>query len=308
MRVLACLELTMAYLELHLFLDADQQEFVESAVEGVGALSLTLLDAEDHPIYEPGVGETPVWPRLHLAALFPGETDRLELLAALEGGLPSRVLASASFAEIDDRDWTRAWMDGWKPLCFGGRIWIYPSMLELPESLEGVLVRLDPGMAFGTGTHGTTALCLEWIAARDWAGQPLIDYGCGSGVLAIAALKCGAPHVYAVDNDPQALLATRENAARNGVLDRLTIQLPEAPLPRVPRLIANILLPPLLALEPRFRDLLLRGGEACFSGMLQGQDVDFRGRYDPSWRHRGLATLGDWIRIDADREGFVDAA
>jgi ribosomal protein L11 methyltransferase len=296
----------MAFLELHLFLDADQQEAVEASVEAAGALSLTLLDAEDHPIYEPGVGETPVWPRLHLAALFPADTDRLELLAALEPDLPPRVLASASFAEVDDRDWTRAWMDGWKPMCFGGRIWIYPSMLEVPEGLEGVLVRLDPGMAFGTGTHGTTALCLEWIAARDWQGQTLIDYGCGSGILAIAALKCGAPHAFAVDNDPQALLATRENAARNGVLDRLTIQLPEAPLPPAPRLIANILLPPLLALESHFRGLLLPSGEACFSGMLRGQDVDFRARYDPRWRHRGMATLGDWIRIDADREAFAN--
>lgn len=296
----------MAFLELHLFLDADQQEAVEAAVEAAGALSLTLLDAEDHPIYEPGVGETPVWPRLHLAALFPGDLDRLELLAALEPGLPPRVLASASFAEIDDRDWTRAWMDGWKPMCFGGRIWIYPSMIEVPEGLEGVLVRLDPGMAFGTGTHATTALCLEWIAARDWTGQPLIDYGCGSGILAIAALKCGAPHAWAVDNDPQALVATRENAARNGVLERLTIQLPDAPLPPAPRLIANILLPPLLALESHFGALLLPGGDACFSGMLRGQEADFRARYDARWRHRGMATLGDWIRIDADREGFVD--
>lgn len=296
----------MAFLELHLFLDADQQEAVEAAVEAAGALSLTLLDAEDHPIYEPGVGETPLWPRLHLAALFAADTDRLELLAALEPELPARVLASATFAEVDDRDWTRAWMDGWKPMCFGGRIWIYPSMLEVPDDLEGVLVRLDPGMAFGTGTHGTTALCLEWIAQRDWQGQPLIDYGCGSGILAIAALKCGAPHAWAVDNDPQALLATRENAARNGVLDRLTIQLPDAPLPAAPRLIANILLPPLLALEPRFRELLQPGGEACFSGMLQGQDLDFRGRYDPHWRHLRMATLGDWIRIDADRQRSVD--
>jgi ribosomal protein L11 methyltransferase len=146
------------FLELHLRLDSNQHEKVEAALEAAGALAQTLTDAEDHPVLEPAPGETPLWPQLQLQALFEAERDPLELLVALDGQVPETVLRSARFARVDDRDWTRAWMDHYQPMRFGRRLWIYPTTIEPPADSPDIIVRLDPGLAFGTGTHPTTAL------------------------------------------------------------------------------------------------------------------------------------------------------
>lgn len=290
----------MSLLELHLRAERAELSAVEAALEALGALSVTLLDQGDDPILEPAPGTTPLWPRLHVVGLFAADTEPLDLLAELDGRIPAAVFDTARFARVDERDWTRAWMDDWRPLRFGERLWIYPSTLDPPAELSSV-IRLDPGLAFGSGTHPTTTLCLEWIERQAWAGETVIDFGCGSGVLAIAALKLGAGRAIGIDNDPQALHASRENALRNGVSERLTL------LDRVPSecgaevLVANILLRTLLELRPVFESLLPPGGRACFSGLLGDQAERFIAAYATAWRQFAVHRREDWIAITAVR-------
>jgi ribosomal protein L11 methyltransferase len=292
----------MPFLELHLRLEAQQHASVESALEAAGALAQTLSDAEDHPVLEPAPGETPLWPQLQLQALFPAERDPLELLLTLEGQLPEAVLHSARFARVDDRDWTRAWMEHYQPMRFGRRLWIYPSTIEPPAHSPEVIVRLDPGLAFGTGTHPTTALCLEWLDGLEWAGETLFDYGCGSGILAIAALRLGARHAWALDNDPQALLAAHENAVRNEVRAALTLLGVDHPLPQpANRLVANILLNPLIELRERIASIVVSGGPAAFSGMLVGQEQEFIAAYQDRFCDFVVDQREDWVRVAAVR-------
>ena len=291
----------MPFLELHLRLRAEDQPKVEAAIEAQGSLAITLLDADDVPILEPGVGETPLWPDLVLTALFPAECDQLELLIALDPLIDAQILRTAKFAQVDDKDWTRVWMDGYHPMQFGRRLWIVPTTHEPPDP-EAVNIRLDPGLAFGTGTHPTTALCLEWLDGLDLAGKTVLDFGCGSGILAIAALKLGAAHAYGVDNDPQALLASQSNAQRNGVQDRFTVLSDRSPAPPpCDVLIANILLPPLLALKALLAQGCKAGAPAAFSGMLAGQEKDLIPAYKGLFEGFDVKQQGDWIRVAAKR-------
>ena len=197
----------MPYLELSLTVRHAEQERVELALEDAGALAVTLLDAEadtpnERAILEPGVGETPLWGEIELTALFDIDVDRSGLLHVLAELLPELEPSRIRFREVADQDWTRAWMEDFRPMRFGRRLWIYPSNIEPPEDdPEAVVVRLDPGLAFGTGTHPTTALCLEWLDGLELAGKHVTDFGCGSGVLAIAALKLGAARVDGIDNE-----------------------------------------------------------------------------------------------------------
>lgn len=292
----------MPWLELHLRLESSDHATVEQALDEVGALAQTLTDAEDNPVLEPAPGETPLWPQLKLQALFAAERDPLELLVELEGRLPEDVLRSARFAKLDDRDWTRAWMDHYQPMRFGQRLWIYPTTVEPPSGGDTVVVRLDPGLAFGTGTHPTTALCLEWLDGLAWNGESLFDYGCGSGILAVASLRLGAGHAWGLDNDPQALIASQENAQRNGVGERLSLlSVRDALPPPCDRLAANILLNPLIELADRIAGTVKPGGEAVFSGMLKGQESDFIARYQGLFRDFVVTQREDWIRITAVR-------
>ncbi len=288
----------MPFLELHLRLKSSEQPEVEAALEAQNSLAITLLDAEDVPIFEPGVGEMPLWPDLCLTALFDADTDQIDLLAALDGRIPEYVLRSAKFAMLDDKDWTRAWMDNFAPMQFGRRLWIVPTT-HMPPEPDAVNIRLDPGLAFGSGTHPTTALCLEWLDGLDLTGKRVIDFGCGSGILAVAALKLGAASAIAIDNDPQALLATRENAVRNGVADRLVVQSDiAAHPPACDVLLANILLLPLLSLAPLLQSLVVPGGIAAFSGMLAGQEREFVPVYQSTFADLAVSLRGDWIRIE----------
>lgn len=292
----------MPWLELHLRLESKDHAAVEQALDDAGALAQTLTDAEDNPVLEPAPGETPLWPHLQLQALFAAERDPLDLLVALEGRLPEPVLRSARFARLDDRDWTRAWMDHYQPMRFGQRLWIYPTTVEPPQDSAMTIIRLDPGLAFGTGTHPTTALCLEWLDSQTWAGETLFDYGCGSGILAVAALKLGAGHAFGLDNDPQALIASQENAQRNGVASALSLlDVKNALPPACDRLAANILLNPLLELRDRIASTVKSGGAAVFSGMLMGQELEFIPRYEPLFTAFKVQQRDDWICITAVR-------
>ncbi len=302
----------MAWLELSLTLHASQQTHVEGALEDLGALSITLRDADadtpdERAIFEPGVGEIPLWNEIVLQALFYAAADRAGLVAALTDLAPELSPERIAFREVEDQDWTRAWMDTYQPMRFGRRLWIYPTSTE-PDGLDAdaVVVRLDPGLAFGTGTHPTTALCLEWLDAiadaGALAGKQLIDFGCGSGVLAVAALKLGAAHALGVDNDAQAIVASRINAERNGVDENLQVYLPQDfPSQQADILIANILAGPLAELAAQFAAHVAPGGLLALSGILAGQQTELLEIYAQWFDELAVAQREDWIRISGVR-------
>ena len=304
----------MPYLELTLRCRESEQPRYENAFEDVGALAVTLLDADvdtpnEHAILEPGVGETPLWGEIALSALFPYEADALVLLAALESFDPGLDWSNAAFRKVEDQDWERAWMDQYAPLRFGARTWIVPWNHDLPteaDTPEAAVVRLDPGLAFGSGTHPTTSLCLQWLDALATEGVlqgvTVLDFGCGSGILAVAALKLGAAHAIGVDNDPQAVIATHDNAERNGVADRLDVFLPQdEPVATYPVVVANILASALDALADTLAARVSPGGRIALSGILMGQENALLERYGAWFDALAVAQEGDWVRIDGIR-------
>ena len=297
----------MPFLELSFTLRADQQPQAEEALEELGALSITLRDADadtpdEQAIFEPGVDELPLWQAITLNALFDADTDRRGLVEALGELLPWTEPDQLAFAEVEDQDWERAWMDQFRPMVFGRRTWIYPWTIEPPAGEDIVVVRLDPGLAFGSGTHPTTALCLDWLDSLDLAGKAVTDYGCGSGILAIAALKLGAASATGVDNDPQALVASRDNAGRNGVADRLHVCLPdEFDAPPADVFVANILAGPLGELAPRFAAAAKPGAPFAISGILDGQQDELLARYGEWFADLRVERREDWVRISGVR-------
>lgn len=304
----------MPFLELTLRCTEATQPRYENALDDVGALAVTMLDAEadtsnEQAILEPGVGETPLWDTLVLSALFPAETDGLVLLAALEafdGGLD---WSTASFRAVQDEDWERAWLDQFQPMAFGARTWIVPWNHALPEAAQAAdaaIVRLDPGLAFGSGTHPTTALCLRWLDGLAAEGrlqdQTVLDFGCGSGILALAALKLGAAQAIGVDNDPQALIATADNAERNGEQARMQVFLPQdEPAATYPIVVANILASALDALADLLAARVAAGGRIALSGILQGQEGELLQRYSAWFDDLQAEQDGDWMRITGVR-------
>lgn len=273
----------------------------EAALETAGAVAVTLRDAGDQPLYEPGVGETPMWRETEVVGLFPPDTDPegvdATLADAFAGEPPVRRVRL-----LEDRDWVRAWMDDYRPMRFGQRLWVCPREAAVPAK-DAVTLRLDPGLAFGTGTHPTTALCLEWLDAHPPAGCRVLDYGCGSGILAVAAALLGATDVTAADIDPQALTATRENAEANAVdAQRLQVGTPnELADTAVDILIANILAAPLIDLAPRFARRVVAGGRLVLSGVLEEQAASVRAAYAPWFDFSAGAEREGWRRLDAVR-------
>ena len=244
-----------------------------------------------------------------LSALFAHDTDALQLLAALEGFDPALDWSRASFRNVEDQDWERVWMDQYVPLRFGARTWIVPWNQPLPPdagTADAAIVRLDPGLAFGSGTHPTTALCLQWldaIAASDGlAGASVLDFGCGSGILALAALKLGAARAVGVDNDPQALIATTDNANRNGVAERLAVFLPgQEGVAMYPVVVANILASALDTLADTLAARVAPEGRIALSGILVGQEGALLARYGAWFDALHVTRDGDWLRIDGRR-------
>lgn len=305
----------MPYLELSLRCRESEQPRYERALEDVGALAVTLLDADaetpnERAILEPGVGEMPIWGEVALSALFEAEADPLLLLAALDAFDPGLDWSRAGFRKVEDQDWERAWMDQYVPLRFGARTWIVPWNQPLPEGADApdaAVVRLDPGLAFGSGTHPTTSLCLQWLddlAARGaLQGRAVLDFGCGSGILALAALKLGAGRAVGVDNDPQAILATHDNAERNGVGDRIAVHLPadEPTTTTYPIVVANILAAALDALADTLAARVAPGGRIALSGILAGQENDLLPRYGAWFDDLRVVREEDWVRIDGVR-------
>ena len=270
-----------------------------------GALSVTYLDALDQPLYEPGPGETPLWDNIRLLALFPGDTPESNLTKLL-GNQPNAPLEFETTL-LDDQAWERAWLKDFKPLCFANKLWICPQGMEMPDE-DGIKMILDPGLAFGTGTHPTTALCLDWLASNHVNGQQLIDYGCGSGILAIAALMLQADKVLGVDNDPQALQASRENARKNAIEDTdFPLFLPgdfakgitEGEIGAADGVLANILAAPLVELATYLKALVKPGGFLLLSGILESQIDDILSAYEVGFTISAPKILDGWVRIEA---------
>lgn len=301
----------MPFIQLTLPIGAADPEPYEDALLAAGASSITLEDEGDDPVLEPLPGTTPLWPRVRIKALFDSsiDTDQLLLTLAAEFG---EALSGARFETLADRAWEREWLKDFKPMRFGSRLWIcpggqlpsdaQPTANGEPPTAQRVVLELDPGLAFGTGTHPTTALCLEWLDAAPIAGKHVIDYGCGSGILAIAAAKLGASGVSAVDIDPQALIATRDNAERNGVARLITPELVEnAELAPVDVLLANILAGPLESLAPTFASLVRSGGRLVLSGILRNQAEAVATTYAPWFDIDPVVVRDDWARLDGVR-------
>ena len=286
--------------ELRFSTTPDQLEHLESWLFEQGALAVTLEDNADEPLLEPGPGETPLWQNIKLVALFEVGINLSPILASV----PQQwVTASANAADfVPDQDWERAWMENFEPLKMGKRLWICPSWCEPPDP-HAVNINLDPGLAFGTGTHPTTAMCLGELDATIQPGINLIDYGCGSGILAIAGLKLGATKAFAVDNDPQAVTATWDNAQRNAITqDQLDVFLvsqadTQGRLQPVDLVIANILAGPLEALAPTLIDLMNPGGRLILAGLLSEQAAALIEAYKPWVALSAVQELEGWTLL-----------
>lgn len=291
----------MSWLQLRLAITPEQAPALEDQLLDLGAVSVTFMDAEDQPIFEPDLGTTPLWSNTHLLALFEADTDPDALLQHLrllwQAELPAHELE-----QIEDQDWERSWMDNFHPMRFGERLWIVPSWHAAPEP-DAVNLLLDPGLAFGTGTHPTTSLCLQWLDAQSLQGKTLIDFGCGSGILAIAGLLLGAEHAVGTDIDIQALEASRDNAQRNQIADdRFDLYLPEQ-MPDTPAdvLVANILAGPLVSLAPRLTSLVKPGGLLALSGILAEQTEEIIDAYKTDFQLDPVANQDGWIRVSGRR-------
>ncbi|OAT26085.1 50S ribosomal protein L11 methyltransferase [Proteus myxofaciens] len=288
----------MPWIQLRLNATATNAEAIGDELIESGAVSVTFQDSHDTPIFEPLPGETRLWGDTDVIGLYDAETDMNIIVAMLENS----PLLSKNFLhkveQIEDKDWEREWMDNFHPMRFGERLWICPSWRDVPDP-NAVNVMLDPGLAFGTGTHPTTSLCLQWLDGLDLAGKTVIDFGCGSGILAIAALKLGAAKAIGIDIDPQAIQASRDNAQRNGVSDSLTLYLakdqPENLTADV--VVANILAGPLRELAPVISTLPQQGGHLGLSGVLATQAEGVAAAYEELFHLDPVAEKEEWCRI-----------
>ncbi len=252
---------------------------VEELFGRLGASSVTLSDAGDDPVLEPGPGETPLWTNTRITGLFPGDADMQAFQAALLAELGLDELPQHRIEALADRAWEREWLRDFGAMRFGERLWICPTGSEVDDD-DAIVINLDPGLAFGTGTHATTALCLEWLDEIDLTGRTLLDYGCGSGVLAIAGLKLGCPAATAMDIDPQAVIATRQNAAANDVDQKLLVTgSPDGIEGQFDVVVANILAGPLAQFADSITSLLARGGMLALSGVLCEQADEVMAAY-----------------------------
>ena len=303
----------MPWKRLSIVVTDTQAEPLGDLMSEFGAVSVSVepdQEAGSLPIFEPGPGETPLWKVARVTGLFEADSDLVPVVTAA-----NTVLARPQEPDwqpdwqtdtLADKNWERVWMDDFHPLKMGERLWICPSWLQAPDP-DAINVSMDPGLAFGSGTHPTTAMCLQWLDAHIKGGEQLIDFGCGSGILAIAALKLGASRALGIDNDPQAITASRENAQRNEVEDRLITCLAadlsndSAPEP-TELLVANILAAPLIELAPQLIAMVRPGGQLVLSGILDTQADEVAARYAPDVDLDPIAHDHEWVRISGTRK------
>lgn len=285
----------MPWIQLTLHTDKANNEKAEQALLDAGALSVTFKDAEDNPVLEPLPGQTPLWESIILTGLYEADinTDNLKQQIHQQLGKQTKLKLEA----LEDKDWVRAWMDDYKPMQFGERLWVCPKHLPPPQP-DAVNLMLDPGLAFGTGTHPTTALCLEWLDSADANKKQVLDFGCGSGVLAIAALLLGADHCDGTDIDPQAIIASKDNAEANQVAEKLDLFLPDdMPQKTYDIVLANILAGPLTELAQQLAAYCKSGGDIVLSGILETQAEKIIQAYTPWFKLEPIAVKEDWIRV-----------
>ena len=278
-------------------------EKASSLLTGQGAMSVTYTDAGDNPVYEPLPGETKLWSETIVTGLFDAEVKTGRIMDFVKSHLRPGTQVTSEI--LEDKDWVREWMDHFKPMKFGRRLWICPSWCKTPDP-DAVNLMLDPGLAFGTGTHPTTAMCLEFLDGESLEGKHVIDFGCGSGILAIAALLLGAKSALGLDIDPQAIKASGENAERNGVRDRLALRLTGGEAPeeneKADVLVANILAGPLTELAPDIEKLVNKGGHLDLYGILGKQADDVRAVYSQWFDMDEPLIRDDWCRLTGIRK------
>jgi len=292
----------MPWLQVKIEINPTLAEQFEDLLLEAGALSVTYQDTQDQPIYEPDLGTTPLWSNTTISGLFDAQTDIQAMRNFLQHAF-RQIETSDSFPSLaieilEDKDWEREWMKSYKPMRFGERLWVCPSWCETPDP-DAVNLMLDPGLAFGTGTHPTTELCLRWLDSIDCQAKTVTDYGCGSGILGVASLLLGAKSVLAVDIDEQALTATITNLERNSLAkERLTAHLPEnAPPLQTQILVANILSGPLVELAPVIAARVVSGGKLALSGLLASQEQDIINAYANDFDLEAAVELDGWIRV-----------
>lgn len=290
----------MAWLQLSVEVSSRLTEPVSELFNEAGALSVTLLDAEDEALLEPAPGEHPLWSQSRVVGLFPQDFQSAGLQAQLSATFPDLEIMLLK-ETLEERDWSSTWRDSFHCMQFGQRLWVCPSGEAAPDP-SAITLQLDPGLAFGTGTHVTTALCLEWLDGNVLSEKSVIDFGCGSGILAIAAAILGAKNVRAVDIDPQALQATRENSRRNRVGQLIDVSLPAAmPLQPAQILVANILANPLIEMANTLQSLVVHGGHIVLTGILEEQAQDVMAAYRHGFVFEEPVSREGWVRLSARR-------
>ena len=290
----------MRWQQLHILVQQNDIEPIENALLALQSLSITHQDAGEQDLFQLTPQEECHWEHTKITALFSEDIDLNNVITTLTQQFKNLTYCSE---QLTDQVWERIWLKDFKPMQFGDNTWICPTTVEPPQP-NAITIFLDPGLAFGTGTHPTTALCLTWIDKEDLKNKIVIDYGCGSGILAIAALKHGAKHVVAVDHDPQALIATKENAQRNQIdFEKLSVYLPEK-MPLVKNadiVMANILAQPLVELAKTFAHFLKPNGTIVLSGILREQEKMIIQAYEPFFKNFSIAQEEDWLRIVAKK-------
>lgn len=292
----------MSWLQISFTVTPEDVQSMSDVLTEAGAQTVSMQSGNDEAIYEPPPGATTLWSHTRVIGLFDGATDSNKVLEFVKTTLKKPVLPEYRIEHLGDEDWQRKWMESIQPQCFGDRLWIYPSWHATPHE-DTINIILDPGLAFGTGSHPTTSLCLEWLDQHDIRGWDMIDYGCGSGILSIAAVKLGARHVWAIDIDPQALQATQDNAHKNGVHQHITPLYPEG-LPEIKAdgLIANILANPIRDLVPCFSDLIRSGGYIVLSGILKDQAAEIMTALEKWFDRDDIVEREGWVRLVARRK------
>lgn len=293
----------MPWIQLRLSANEETAEKYSDWLVACGSQAVTFIDAKDTPIYEPLPGDEVIyWSNTVVMGLFDASHDMDEVIHYLQDIHPDKAAMQYKLEQLEDKDWEREWMDNFHPMKFGERLWICPSWREVPEP-EAVNVMLDPGLAFGTGTHPTTALCLTWLDGLDLQDKTVVDFGCGSGILSLAALKLGAKKVIGIDIDPQALQASLANAKRNNVDDRLELYLPkEQPTLKADVVVANILAGPLRELAPTIIEFVADNGVLALSGILEEQAEGLQKIYG-QWCNMAPVTVQDeWGRLNGQKQ------
>jgi len=294
----------MIWKEITLPTNSANIEHIEDALLKLGACSVTIKDAEDQPILEPAVGEIPLWDKMLITALFTQEHNLNNIEKKIHSLFESVDHKTITTREFKDQDWERSWMDDFHPMKFGKRLWICPSWQNPPDK-NAVNVILDPGLAFGTGTHQTTSLCLEWLDKYINDTELVIDYGCGSGILAIAALKLGAKQAVGIDNDPQAIIASKNNSDKNKISrDQFKVHLPHEQQNDLTAdvLVANILAKPLMTLAPSICNSIKTNGKFALSGILREQADEVANVYSAYCDIDKIIHRDDWVLISGTKK------